>query len=82
MVTSLARPFVDSRRRKKGLYGRGLLKGRKGKSSERRERCWNFSDVLWVKDVLSIPPLEGSRDFCPVEYLYPHFLVVVLTHLC
>jgi len=35
LVTSLARPFGDFRRRKRGLDGRGLLKGGWDKTSGR-----------------------------------------------
>ena len=34
-----------------------------------------------VEDVLSIPPLGGSRDSYLVEHLYLHFLAVVLSNL-
>lgn len=46
LVTSLARPYGDFRRRKKVMGSGGLLKRGKGKSIGRGEHHWIFSDVL------------------------------------
>ena len=81
MVTSLVRPFGDFKGRKRGLVDGRLLKGGKVKSSGRRKHGWNFSNVLWVEDVLSVPSLRGSRDSCSVKHLYPHLLAIVPAHL-
>ena len=64
------------------MGGGGLLRRGKGKSSGRREHCWNFSDVLWVEYILSVPPFGGSKDSCSVERLRLHLIAVVFTHLC
>ena len=56
--------------------------GGDGKSNERREHCWSFSNVLWVENTLSVPPLKGNKDSCPVDRLYPYLLAVVPVNLC
>ena len=58
-----------------------MLRGGKGKNSERREHHWNFSNVLCEEYVLNKPLLGGSRNSCLVECLCPHLLAVVSAHL-
>ena len=60
---------------------RGLFKGGQCRGSRRMECNWNFTDVCRVVNVLSLPPLGSSRDFCLVERLCPHFLAVVPVEL-
>ena len=60
---------------------RGVFKGGQCRGSRRMECNWNFTDVCRVVNVLSLPPLGSSRDFCLVERLCPHFLAVVPVEL-
>ena len=47
-----------------------LLKRRDRVSNRRRERYWNYSDVFWEEDVVSLPKLGVSKDSRSVERFY------------
>ena len=73
-LLTLPSPFGDFSIKRRGLGGRELLR--------RRERCWNFSDVLWEENVSSPPQFRVNRDSRLIEHFCPYLGIIVPAHSC
>ena len=72
--------YWDFSIKRRGLDGRVLLRKMERINNRRRERHWNFSNVLREENVLNTPQFGVSKDSCPVERFCPHLSTVVPAH--